>query len=373
MRCANMSSKVYFANLRARTDRNNKISKIKNLFDRAGFSEMITADDFTAVKLTFGERGSDGFISPVFVRQVVDKIKECGAKPFLTDTNTLYSGSRHNAVDHLLTALEHGFDYTVTGAPLIIADGLRSENVVEVAIGKKHFDKVKLARDIVSADSAIVLSHFKAHEMAGFGGAIKNLAMGGAPAVGKKEQHALKITVSQEKCIGCKKCSAVCPEQAITVYDKKASVNGEKCIGCGECLTVCPVKATGMDWDTDVSAFLERMTEYGYGFAKSHENKIGYINFLTNITPDCDCVPWSDAPIVPDIGFLASTDPVAIDQASYDLVNQQLGFANSLLSCNCEVGADKFQGLRAHVDGTVQLRHGEEIGMGKRAYELIVL
>ncbi|MHC1714830.1 MAG: DUF362 domain-containing protein [Acidaminococcaceae bacterium] len=368
-----MPSKVYFANLRARTDKSNKISKIRNLFDRAGFNEMIQAGDITAIKLTFGERGSDGFISPVFVRQVVDKVKERGGSPFLTDTNTLYSGSRHNAVEHLLTALEHGFDYTVTGAPIIIADGLHSENIAEVQIGKKHFDNVKLAKDIVSADSAIVLSHFKAHEMAGFGGAIKNLAMGGAPAIGKKEQHALKITVDQELCVGCKKCSAVCPEQAITVKDKKASVAAEKCIGCGECLTVCPVKANGMDWETDLTAFLERMTEYGYGFAKTHEKRIGYINFLVNITPDCDCVPWSDAPIVPDIGFLASDDPVAIDQASYDLVNKQLGFSDSLLCCNCEVGADKFHGLRSHVDGTIQLKYGEEIGMGSRDYELIVL
>ena len=366
-----MRSKVYFANLRARSDRSNKVSKIKNLFDRAGFNELIQPSGLAAVKMTFGERGSDGFISPVFVRQVVDKIKECGGKPFLTDTNTLYSGSRHNAVDHLLTALEHGFDYSVTGAPLIIADGLHSENIAEVNIDKKHFAKVKLARDIVSADSALVLSHFKAHEMAGFGGAMKNLAMGGAPAIGKKEQHALKIIVNQEKCIGCNKCGQVCPEQVITVNNKKASVAEEKCIGCGECLTVCPVKATGMDWATDLEAFLERMTEYGYGFAKALENRIGYINFLLNITPDCDCVPWSDAPIVPNIGFLASTDPVAIDQASYDLVNKQMGFANSLLSCNCEAGADKFQGLRSHVDGTVQLRHGEAIGMGSREYELV--
>ena len=277
------------------------------------------------------------------------------------------------AVDHLLTALEHGFDYTVTGAPIIIADGLCGDNVTEVQIDKKHFGKVKLAGDIVSADSAIVMSHFKGHEMAGFGGAIKNLAMGGAPAMGKKEQHALKIVVDQEKCIGCNQCGAVCPEKAIAVNGKKAAVDAEKCIGCGECLTVCPVKATGMDWATDLSAFLERMTEYGYGFAKVHENRIGYINFLVNITPDCDCVPWSDAPIVPDIGFLASTDPVAIDQASYDLVNKQLGLSNTLLACNCESGADKFHGLRSHVDGAIQLSYGEEIGMGSREYELITL
>ncbi len=275
-----MPSKVYFANLRSRTDRNNKISKIKNLFDRAGFNDLIQANDLTAVKLTFGERGSDGFINPVFVRQVVDKVKEKGAKAFLTDTNTLYSGSRHNSVDHLLTALEHGFDYTVTGAPLVIADGLRSENISEVQIDKKHFAKVKLATDLVSADSMIVLSHFKGHEMAGFGGAIKNLAMGGAPAVGKKEQHALTIIVDQEKCIGCNQCSAVCPEQAIAIKEKKANVAVDKCIGCGECLTICPVKAAGMDWETDLTAFLERMTEYGYGLAKANEKRIGYINFL---------------------------------------------------------------------------------------------
>ncbi|MDR3544045.1 MAG: DUF362 domain-containing protein, partial [Desulfosporosinus sp.] len=165
-----MSSKVYFVNLRARSDKNNKISKIRTLFDRAGFNELIQKDDLTAIKLHFGERGSDGFISPLFVRQVVDKIKERGAKPFLTDTNTLYGGSRHNSVDHLLTALEHGFDFTVTGAPIIIADGLRSDNITEVEINKKHFKKVKLAKDIVNADSVIVLSHFKGHEMGGFGG-----------------------------------------------------------------------------------------------------------------------------------------------------------------------------------------------------------
>ncbi|MBP2649482.1 MAG: 4Fe-4S ferredoxin iron-sulfur binding domain protein [Firmicutes bacterium] len=368
-----MASKVYFANLRARTDKNNKIGKIKNLFDCAGLNELIQKDDLTAIKLHFGERGSDGFINPVFVRQVVEKIKGKGAKAFLTDTNTLYSGSRHNAVDHLLTALEHGFDYTVTGAPLIIADGLRSENTVEVQIDKKHFNKVKLAKDIVSADSVIVLSHFKGHEMAGFGGAIKNLAMGGATAVGKKEQHATKIVVDHDKCIGCAKCGAACPEKAISMSEKKANIALNKCIGCGECLTVCPVKATGMNWETDLAALIERITEYGYGVAKAHENRIGYINFLLNITPDCDCVPWSDTPIVPDIGFLASMDPVAIDQASYDLVNKQIGLSASFLSCNCEAGADKFHGLRSHIDGTIQLRYGEEIGMGSREYELITL
>lgn len=369
-----MSSKVYFINLRSRTSGQNKISKIRSLFDHAGLNDLIQKDDLTAIKLHFGERGSDGFINPVFVRQVVDKVKSNGGKPFLTDTNTLYSGSRYNSVDHLLTALEHGFDYTVTGAPVIIADGLRSENFMEVEINKKHFSKVKLARDIVSADSVIVLSHFKGHEMAGFGGAIKNLGMGGAPKAGKREQHAPRMVVNHDKCIGCAQCLAVCPEKASTLTDdNKAQISPDSCIGCGECLTTCPKKAIEMDWATEIPALLERMTEYAYGVAKTHEQHIGYINFLLNITPDCDCASWSDAPIVPDIGFLASTDPVAIDQASFDLVNKQIGLSASLLSSDCGAGEDKFHSLRSHIDGTTQLRHGEEIGLGIRDYELIVL
>lgn len=369
-----MKSKVYFVNLRSRSYAENKISKIRSLFDQAGLNDLIQKDDLTAIKLHFGERGNDSFINPVFVRQVVDKVKSMGGKPFLTDTNTLYSGSRHNSVDHLLTALEHGFDYTVTGAPLIIADGLRSESFKEIEINKKHFNKVKLAGDIVSADSMIVLSHFKGHEMAGFGGAIKNLAMGGAPAAGKKEQHGSRLVVNNDKCIGCAQCCTVCPEKASTITDANiAEISPDSCIGCGECLTTCPAKAIEMNWGTEIPALLERMTEYAYGVAKTHDQHIGYINFLLNITPDCDCAGWSDAPIVPDIGFLASTDPVAIDQASFDLVNKQIGLSASLLQSDCEAGADKFHCLRSHIDGTNQLRYGEEIGLGSRDYELIVL
>jgi len=368
-----MSSKVYFYNIRTRNDRGNKANKVASLFDQAQFGHILRKDDLTAVKLHFGERGNDGYINPVFVRQVVERIKARGAKPFLTDTNTLYSGSRQNSVDHLITALEHGFDYTVTGAPLIISDGLRSNNVKELHIGKKHFASVKLARDIVEADSMIVMTHFKSHEMAGFGGAIKNLAMGCAPAIGKKEQHACRMTVNRDACIGCRSCRKVCPQEAIDIVEKKAYIKAEDCIGCGECMTSCPEKAIDLDWSSAIEPFMERMTEYAYGVAKSQEGRVGFMNFLTNITPDCDCCPWSDAPIVPDIGFLASTDPVAIDQASFDLVNKEAGSSGSMLEHDLERGSDKFRGLRPRTRPTVQLSYGEEIGLGSRRYELISL
>ncbi len=368
-----MSAKVYFCHLRTRTEKGNKVNKIGELFNEAGLGELIRPGDLTAIKIHFGERGNDGYINPVFVRKVVDRIKSRGGNPFLTDTNTLYSGSRHNAVDHLVTALEHGFDYTVTGAPLIISDGLRGENYLEVAIGKKHFKSVKLARDIVSSDGIIAMTHFKGHEMAGFGGAIKNIAMGGAPAIGKKEQHSCRMEVKQDLCVGCGACASICPEGAISLPDGNAQVSAEDCIGCGECLTVCPEKAIDINWDADVPSMIERMTEYAYGVVRSHHKKMGFINFLINITPDCDCTPWSDAPIVPDIGFLASTDPVAIDQASFDLINMQTGLADSLLETNLAPGTDKFKGLWHNTNGELQLSYGEEIGLGSRKYELITL
>ncbi|GAA0737584.1 DUF362 domain-containing protein [Clostridium oceanicum] len=372
-----MKSKVYFVNLRARNQKQNKVTKIRNLFDKAGFKKVLSKGDLTAIKLHFGELGSDGYINPVFVRQIVDKIKEVQANPFLTDTNTLYSGSRSNAVDHFNTATLHGFSDAVVNAPVLIADGLKGENVKNVEINKKHFKNTRIAGAITEADSMVVLSHFKGHEMAGFGGAIKNLAMGCANPAGKRDQHSPRPAVNLDKCVGCGGCKKVCPRQAITMKDNKSFINKDKCIGCGECMTVCPVKAIQLDWVSELNEFTERLTEYAYGAVKGKEGKVGYMNFVINVTPDCDCVPWSDAPIVPDIGILASTDPVSLDQASLDLVNKAVALNNTLLKNNeCEkhdkhCSHDKFKAMRENTYGEVQLSYGEKIGLGTREYELV--
>jgi uncharacterized Fe-S center protein len=366
-----MGSRVYFANLRARDEHASTASKVRRLFDAAGFPDCIVPLDRIAVKLHFGERGNDSFISPVFVRQVVDRIRECGGKPFLTDTNTLYLGGRSNAVDHLETAILHGFAYAVVGAPVIIADGLTGRNMVRVPIKGRHFSDVALAGDIVNVTSMIVLSHFKGHIISGFGGAIKNLAMGCAPPAGKREQHRAHPLNLGETCIGCGKCAAACPESAIAIEGEKSVIDRSRCIGCFECMTVCPERAIDVDWQTEIPRFVERMVEYASGVVKGKEGRIGYMNFLTRITPDCDCVPWSDASIVPDIGILASTDPVAIDAASFDLVNQQPGFADSLLHTHHAKGEDKFSGTWDATDGMRQIRYAEEIGLGSGKYTLI--
>jgi len=362
-------SDVYFAGLKARDPCQSSVEKVRALFDAAGLGECITRDAPVAIKIHFGERGNDSYIKPVFARQVVDKVREHGGKPFLTDSNTLYIGSRSNAVDHIITALEHGFSYATVAAPILIADGVLGKNAREVRINRHHFDRVLVSGDIGDVESLVVLSHFKGHEVAGFGGAIKNLAMGCAPPSGKQEQHAARPMVLEGRCIGCGKCLAACPRSAVGLEDGQSVIDRDLCIGCFECMTICPEHAIDVDWETEIPRFIECMVEYAFGAAQG--KKAGYMNFLTHITPDCDCVGWSDAPVVPDIGFLASRDPVAIDAASFDLVNLQPGLLHSALSTNLREGEDKFRGLRKNTDGYTQVRYGEEIGLGSGSYRLV--
>lgn len=365
-----MSSKVFFTNFRSRSKAENKVSMLDKIFETVGFASFIQESHLTAVKLHFGEEGNDAFIKPVLVRPIVEKIRECGAEPFLTDTNTLYYGSRHDSVEHLKTAIMHGFDYAVVGAPLIIADGLLGDNWISVPVGLKHFHEVKIAGDIQISDTMVVLSHFKGHGMSGFGGAIKNLAMGCAAAPGKIEQHQCAKPVITEECSGCGKCIESCPVSAILIRDQRAFIDEVICIGCNNCLANCPDSSMKLDQEAIVP-FMERMVEYAYGAVKNKQGKVGYINFLMDITPDCDCEAFSDTPIVPDIGILASHDPVAIDTASYDLVNQQTGLEGTILEHHHQKGRDKFQGVWEGVEGRIQLSYAEDIGLGTTQYELI--
>lgn len=368
-----MASKVYFADFSNRGPGQNTLHQISFLFDSAGFPAGIEDGDLTAIKVHFGERGCDTHINPVFVRTVADRVKEAGGKPFLTDTNTLYSGCRRNAADHLETALLHGFGYEVTAAPIIIADGLVSEYSFDVKINGKHFDSVHIGGIFQEADGMVVMSHFKGHDVAGFGGAIKNLGMGCASSAGKRDQHrVLQPVVDREKCVGCSNCVKICIHDAVYMVEEKAYIEPELCVSCGQCAEICPEGAISFDYGNDIVPFIERIVEYASGAVMDWEDKVCYMNFVMNVTPECDCVTWSRSTIVPDIGILASSDPVAIDSASYDLVNSA-PLLNEGDLYTADGSPDWFRAVNAHTRGEIQLKYGEEIGLGKRDYELIRL
>ncbi|GAB6099344.1 DUF362 domain-containing protein [Halanaerocella petrolearia] len=366
-----MASDVYYSNMRTNNQQNNLVNKLSKLFKKAGFDEMVDEDDLWAIKMHFGEKGGNAFIRPMFARRMVEEIKRQQGKPFLTDANTLYSGARSNSVDHLNTAIANGFGYSTVLAPLVIADGMHGKNFAEIEIEGDHFDSVKIGAEAIRADGMISMAHFKGHELTGFGGAIKNVGMGLGSRSGKQMMHAtVEPEVTIEDCIACGKCEEWCNHDAILV-EEVSEIDLEDCVGCGECLVSCPTDAISTQWDEAPVAVQERMAEFTLGAVKGKEDKMGYVNFVMDVSPLCDCTPWSDQPIVGDIGILASKDPVALDQACADLVNQQPGNKNSALKSNYEPGEDKFRGVHPNVDWEAQLAHGEKISLGSREYNLI--
>jgi uncharacterized protein len=375
-----MISSVFFSDLKLESGKT-LLDKLDILLDRTDLKGKIREKDLVAIKLHFGEKGNTAYVRPIFLRRVVDRVKQYKGKPFLTDTNTLYTGARSEAVSHLTTAVENGFAESVVNAPILIADGLRGNSAVKVRIDKPIFKTVSIAREIYMTDALITVTHFKGHELSGFGGALKNLGMGCASREGKLSQHSsISPKVDRKACKGCKTCLSWCVQQAISMLPLKSGVETErgsalidpkKCIGCGECILSCPSGAIQIQWNESIPIFQKKMVEHAYGAVQKKKGRVLYLNFLTQISPACDCYGYSDAPIVSDIGILSSEDPVAIDQASVDLVNGEAGNRSSKLQKNWNPGEDKFRAVYPEVDWNIQLAYAEEIGMGTRKYGLI--
>ncbi|MEW6439360.1 MAG: DUF362 domain-containing protein [bacterium] len=360
---------VHFDDMRTR-EGSSLLAKTQRVFTAAGLESCVSQKDLVAIKLHWGEVGNLAYLAPPLVRTVVDLVKDCGAKPFLTDANTLYRGGRRNAVDHILTAYRNGFTPETVGAPIVVSDGLRGMDYVKVKGSGIHFKELKISSAVHYADALIVLSHFKGHVLMGFGGAIKNLGMGCAAPAGKQSMHSdLRPAVKRPRCLGCGSCVKHCPSGAARLgEDGKAAIDQKLCIGCGDCTVVCPEGAIPVRWKTDGRAVLEKTVEYAMGAVEGKKGKCGFMNFLMRITPDCDCLAWNDTPITPDLGILAARDPVAIDQASVDLVNRAPAMPDSrLVNAAAE---DKFREVTG-VDWEPQLAYAEKLGLGSRRYELV--
>lgn len=381
-------STVYFTTFKTNYNEN-LIQKLHRLMKQAGFENIDFKDKYAAIKIHFGEYGNLAFLRPNYAKVVADYVKELGGKPFLTDCNTLYVGSRKNALDHMDTAYVNGFSPLQTGCHVIIADGLKGTDETLVPIDGEYVKEARIGHAIMDADVFISLTHFKGHEMAGFGGAIKNIGMGCGSRAGKMEQHCEgKPSVDQSACIGCGACYRICAHQAPEITDRKAFINHDKCVGCGRCLAVCPRNAISADFSDSVAMLNYKMAEYSLAVCK--DRPCFHVSLICDVSPNCDCHPENDIPIIPNVGMLASFDPVALDQACADLCNRMPVMSGSILDDNCrEHGHDHEQGHgheHCHADGAGTtdhfhmthpdtewescLAHAEKIGLGTRQYEL---
>jgi uncharacterized Fe-S center protein len=356
-----LKPKVYFIPASASESLDTIHKKLLALYNLANFKICFELKDLIAIKIHFGEDGNTTHIPANYLLPIINEIKQQGGKPFYTDTCVLYKSQRSNAISHLLLAERHGFTPQNCGVPVIISDGLRGSNEIEVKIPGKLFKSVSIAADAMTANAMLVATHVTGHMASGIGGAIKNLGMGLASRKGKLRQHSsMKPRIEVAKCTGCGQCITWCPETAITMNGSVAVINEKICIGCGECLTVCHFDAVKYNWKTSNVDLQKKMTEHALGAVIQKKDKVCCLSFLVNITKDCDCLNQPQKSITKDIGILASKDPVAIDKASLDLVEQFSG--KSLVSQSYP-----------SIDPTVQLIHGEEIGLGRIEYDLVTL
>lgn len=369
-------SQVYFTSFKA-TDHENLLQKLHRLMKTAGFETIDMQDKYAAIKIHFGELGNLAFLRPNYAKVVADYVKELGGKPYLTDCNTLYIGSRKNALDHLDTAYLNGFSPLQTGCHVLIGDGLKGTDETIVPIDGEYVKEAKIGHAIMDADVFISLTHFKGHEMAGFGGTLKNIGMGCGSRAGKMEQHCDgKPHVDPSDCVGCGACSRICAHGAPIIENKKASIDQEKCVGCGRCLAVCPKDAISANFSNSIAMLNYKMAEYSLAVCK--DRPCFHVSLICDVSPNCDCHAENDIPIIPNIGMLASFDPVALDRACADLCNEMAPVAGSVLDDHikahkeeCDKEHDHFYMTHPDTEWKSCLEHAEKIGLGTQKYELV--
>ena len=365
-----MASKVYFADFRA-TYHENLQQKLTRLMKTAGMGEIDFDRKYVAIKMHFGEPGNLAFLRPNWAKTVADFVKERGGRPFLTDCNTLYVGGRKNGLDHLDSAYLNGFSPLSTGCHVIIADGIKGTDEAYVPVeGGEYITDAKIGRAVMDADVFISLTHFKGHEQAGFGGALKNIGMGCGSRAGKMEMHSAgKPRVKPRKCVGCGMCQRICAHDAITITDGKASIDHSRCVGCGRCIGVCPMDAVRAAEDEAADVMNRKIAEYTKAVVDGRP--CFHISLVLDVSPNCDCHAENDVPIVPNVGMFASFDPVALDQACVDAVNAMPANPHSVLGGHGHECGDHFHVVHPDTNWPAALEHGEKLGIGTREYELV--
>ena len=371
-------SKVFFTDFRTKAHGDGLPTKLRKLILKAGLADIDMDGKFVAIKMHFGELGNISYLRPNYARAVVEAVKSLGGKPFLTDCNTMYTGSRKNAIEHLYCAWENGFTPLTVGCPIIIGDGLKGTDDVDVpVVGGEYVKNAKIGRAVMDADIFISLNHFKGHEMTGFGGAIKNIGMGCGSRAGKTDQHSGgQPRISEKRCRGCMKCLAQCANNGL-YFDadtRKMKVNTDNCVGCGRCLGACNFDAISFENEQAPELLNRRMAEYAKAVVDGRPNF--HISLVLDISPNCDCHAENDAPILPNIGMFASADPLALDQACVDACLAATPMPGSQLydhmhSPDFHDHHDHFKNSTPESEWRSCLEHAEKIGLGTRQYELI--
>jgi len=350
-------TEVYFEDAKKIGLNSTQVDQIIRLFPKIS---PVKKGDIVAIKIHPGEYGNTTYIRPVIVKTIVDLVKAAGGIPFVTDTTVLYPSKRFNAVEALETAAANGFTHASMGAPIICADGIHGTDSISINVEGERIQNINVASAIANADSMIMISHCKGHPASGFGGAIKNLGMGCVDKVGKAKIHAPGIPeVDSEKCVGCGDCIDCCPWNVISLVDGKAKIDQKKCKGETACMSACKYGAIESPEDYFIP-LQEMLAEGAMGPVKALDSKIGYINWIFDLTPGCDCFNFSAPAFSKDVGILASNDPVAIDKASIDLINKKMHADNK--KCIDDVWG---------IDPVIHVKHAAKINMGYLDYTLL--
>lgn len=367
------SSDVYFTDMRS-TSSVNLLKKLERLVRAAGFDTIDFDRKMTAIKVNFGEPGNMAYLRHNFAARLVKLIRDKGGIPFLTDCNTLYYGQRSNAADHLDAAYSNGYNPLGTGCHVIIADGIKGTDYRDIEVNLEYTDRAKIGTAIADADIIISMNHFKGHEQTGFGGALKNLGMGCASVGGKLFLHSGNPPEIVEKnCTGCNMCVINCSHDAVHLNEnRKAIIDEERCTGCGQCVAVCQYDAARVVWGTQGDILSRKIAEYTLAVIK--DKPCLHINFIIDVSPDCDCWGHNDVPLIADIGMAASTDPVALDKACADMaMSVPANRGCKLYDREPErdfSGEDKFRLSHPATDWNTALAHAVKIMAGTMSYKL---